>query len=74
MFNFFKRDNSPPTERCKLLKEKILDVVEPTFFLGNWGWHKTLWQYIITRNITPCPYVPRKGCRRGCLKRVKMDY
>ena len=37
LFNFLKRNN-PPTERCKLLKEKVLDVVEPTFFLGYWSW------------------------------------
>lgn len=38
MLNSLKRVN-PPTERCKLLKEKILDVIEPVISIDTWGWH-----------------------------------
>lgn len=41
MFNLFNK-NSIPTGKCKLLKEKVLDVAKPEFiseqFLVRWIW------------------------------------
>jgi len=35
---FKSRTSSPPTERVKILKEKVLDVVEPSNIIGLWCW------------------------------------
>lgn len=43
LFNFLKRNN-PPTERCKLLKENVLDVTKPELIperlLVQWIWRR----------------------------------
>ena len=61
MFNLFKKNNYPTTERCRLLKEKVLDIVEPVFFLGNWGWHKDTVAIYYYPQYNSASFYPQKG-------------